>query len=486
MHVIKNYYLEHYLNTMESAFAIYSQDNKTDLTNLIKLFGLRGFNLAKSLFVKSYFFQYNLLPLAHNKLSYSHLSEVQKKDEKLAHLIIQSQSINEMLTLIKERESSFYILFKDNYKNAHYYLKKSIFETNTLLTQTTQDYDDAYLHQQIKATSEHYSSFSDNSLKAYNLLHRYQFGSIHAPEYHQITNETFNDIERAFNRLAEIYQSHHRVGLYGNIHLHLNIDKNFLIYNTANNFNKDYGAFQCGKVGLNLKCIAHAFNEKQDFIEQLQRTYHHERFHAVDYCLLESIRENHTVPDDFIMASDHANQFGLSNVFKTFIESTLSNNNTNPYEMFKNRLEELIARFLPEALNLNERDKNSLYLNISSMALKISPSNIVMYRMYFSAIQKLLNAKSELRGKIQSLVQYEPFISEIRDLDLSYYYYFDVDISSFTHTIKKEIDCRNPHHYNYFMTPHEFCARIADSLFFDPEIPKRLMKIENLLFSPNK
>lgn len=120
------------------------------------------------------------------------------------------------------------------------------------------------------------------------------------------------------------------------------------------------------------------------------------------------------------------------------------------------------------------------------MALKILPSNIVMYRMYFSAIQKLLNAKSELMGKIQSLVQYEPFISEIRDLDLSYYYYFDVDISSFTHTIKKEIDCRNPHHYNYFMTPHEFCARIADSLFFDPEMPKRLMKIENLLFSPNK
>lgn len=486
MHVIKNYYLEHYLNTMESAFAIYSQDNKKDLTNLIKLFGVRGFNLAKTLFVKSYFFEYNLLPLAHRNLSHSHLSEVQKKDEKLAHLIIRSQSVNEMLTLIKERESSFYILFKESYKNAHYYLKKSIFEANTLLTQTDQDYNDTYLCQQIKHASDYYARFSDNSLRAYTLLQRYQLGSIHAPEHYSITNEEFDDIERAFSSLAERYQSHHRVGLYGNIHLHLNTDKNFLIYNTSKNFNQDYGAFQCGKVGLNLNRIAHAFNEKQDFIEQLQRTYHHERFHALDYYLLESIRENQTVPDDFTMASDHANQFGLSNAFKTLIESALSNNNTKPYEMFNKRLEELIARFLPEALTLNERDKNSLYLNLSSMALKISSSNIVMYRLYFSAIQKLLNAKSELMGKIQALVQYEPFISEIRDIDLSYYHYFDVDISSFSNLIKKEIDCRNHRQYSHFMTPHEFCARIADSIFSDTEVSGYLIEIENLLFIANK
>lgn len=486
MHVIKNYYLENYLNTMESAFAIYSQDNKKDLNNLIKLFGLRGFHLAKSLFVKSYFFEDNLLPLAHNKLSYSHLSEVQKKDEKLAHLIIQSQSVHEMLTLIKERESSFYILFKESYKNAHYYLKQSIFEANTLLTQTTQDYNDDYLYQQMKIVSEHYASFSDNSRKAYHLLHRYQLGSIHAPEYYNITSEELDDVERAFNGLAERYQSHHRVGLYGNIHLHLNTDKNFLIYNTAKNFNQDYGAFQCGKVGLNLKRIAHVFKEKQNFIEQLQKTYHHERFHALDYYLLESIREDKAVPDDVIMASDHAVQFGFSSAFKRLIERTLPNSNTKPYEMFKNRLEELIARFLPEALDLNERDKNSLYLNLSSMALKISPSNMLMYRLYFSAIQKILNAKSELMEKIQALVQYEPFISEIRDLDLSYYHYFDVDISSFSHIIKKEIDYRNPHHYNYFMTPHEFCARISDSLFFYSDMSKHLIEIENLIFSLDK
>lgn len=486
MHVIKNYYLEHYLNTMESAFAIYSQDNKKDLTNLIKIFGVRGFNLAKTLFVKSYFFEYNLLPLAHSNLSYSHLSEVQKKDEKLAHLIIHSQSVNEMLTLIKERESSFYILFKESYKNAHYYLKKSIFEANTLLTQTDQDYNDAYLCQQTKQASDYYSRFSDSSLRAYALLQRYQLGSVHAPEHYSITNEAFDDIERAFSRLAELYQSHHRVGLYGNIHLHLNTDKNFLIYNTAKNFNQDHGAFQCGKVGLNINHIAHDFNEKQDFIEQLQRTFHHERFHALDYYLLESIRAEQTVPDDFMMASDHANQFGLSNAFKTLIENTLPNNNIKPYEMFKNRLEELIARFLPEALDLNERDKNSLYLNISSMVLKISPSNIVMYRLYFSAIQKILNAKSELMGKIQALAQYEPFISEILNLDLSYYHYFDVDISSFAYLLKKEIDCRNPRQYSYFMTPHEFCAQIADSLFFRPEVSGCLIEIENLLFSSNK